>query len=375
MAKIHYPKSDKPKRNKTWYKKKSERGLSIWQILFRALVVVSAVALLISYLSIFIDPAFMSVPSFFGLYYIPIFILNVILLIIGLVRMKRYLVVSLVALLPTLFFADLFVKFGGEEKSVAGDEVKVMTYNVGRFGAAPKGMNTTQALNKVCEFVAREAPDVLCLQEFQTADTAAVGRILKYLPYRCHFFYGTSKNFSGNITFSRYPIVDKGAITFKDTHNLCVWSDLRINDVTVRVYNCHLQSNRLSFTNTIRRMGKRGQFTDEVKNVHERLADSNIKRSEQVGTIHDHIKACTIPSIVCGDFNDTPMSYTYHTLASGHKDSFADGGNGFGATYSVLWPLLRIDYILMPQNVSCDRTHITRVPYSDHYPVSTLIYF
>ncbi len=375
MAKIHYPKSDKPKRNKTWYKKKSERGLSLGQILFRALVIVSAVALLISYLSIFIDPAFMSVPYFFGLYYIPIFILNVILLIIGLVRMKRYLVISLVALLPTLFFADLFVKFGGEEKSVAGDEVKIMTYNVGRLNAAPKGMNSTQALGKVCEFVAREAPDVLCLQEFQTTDTAAVARILKYLPYRCHYFHGTSKKFSGNITLSRYPIVDKGAITFKDTHNLCIWCDLRINDVTVRVYNCHLQSNRLSFTNTIRRMGKRGQFTDEVKNVHERLADSNIKRSEQVGTIHDHIRACTIPSIVCGDFNDTPMSYTYHTLAAGHKDSFADGGNGFGATYSILWPLLRIDYILMPENVSCDRTHITRVPYSDHYPVSTLIYF
>ena len=375
MAKIHYPKESKPKRNKTWYKKKTERGLTIWQILFRALVIVSALALCISYLSIFIDPSFLSLPYFFGLYYIPIFVLNVILLIIGLVRMKRYLIISLVALLPTLFFADLFVKFGGEEKSVSGDEVKIMTYNVGRMAASPKGMNSSQTLSKICEFAAREAPDVLCLQEFYTGDTSAVSRILKYLPYRCHYFYGAGKNFSGNITFSRYPIVDKGVITFKDTHNLCLWSDVRINDVTVRLYNCHLQSNRLSFTNTIRRMAKKGQFTDEVKNVHERLAHSNIQRGEQVGAIRDHIKSSTIPTMVCGDFNDTPMSYTYHTLASDHKDSFADGGNGFGSTYSVLWPLLRIDYILVPEDVSCDRTHITRVPYSDHYPVSTLIYF
>ena len=91
--------------------------------------------------------------------------------------------------------------------------------------------------------------------------------------------------------------------------------------------------------------------------------------------VHDHIAACTIPSMICGDFNDTPMSYTYHRLAAGHKDSFADGGSGMGATFSVLWPLLRIDYILVPENVTCDRTTVNRVPFSDHYPVSTLIYF
>ena len=79
MAKIHYPKEEKPKRNKTWYKKQTERGLSVWQILFRVLVVVSALALCMSYLSIFIDPAFMSLPYFFGLYFIPILLLNVVL--------------------------------------------------------------------------------------------------------------------------------------------------------------------------------------------------------------------------------------------------------------------------------------------------------
>jgi len=375
MAKIHYPKEEKPKRNKTWYKKKTERGLSVGQIIFRAFVVLSALALCISYLSIFIDPAFMPLPYFFGLYYIPIFALNAALLLVGLIKMRPYLIVTLVAMLPSLLFADLFIKFGEEEKSVVGDEVKVMTYNVGRLNAASKGMNRAQALTKICEFAAREAPDILCLQEFYTSDTTTVHQLLKYLPYRCYYFYGANKNFSGNITFSRYPIVDKGAITFKDTHNLCIWSDLRINDVQVRVYNGHLQSNGLSFTNIIKRMAKKGQFTDEVKTMHERLASRNVQRSEQVNTIHDHMAACTSPTMLCGDFNDTPMSYTYHRLASGHKDSFVDGGSGFSATYSVLWPLLRIDYILVPENVSCDRTHTTRVPFSDHYPVSTLIYF
>ncbi len=375
MAKIHYPKSEKPKRNKTWYKKKSERGLSPWQIVFRVFVTLCALCLCISYLSIFIDPAFMALPYFFGLYYIPIFFLNAVLLVVGLVRMRPYVIVTLVAMLPSLFFADLFVKFGQEEKSVTGDEVKIITYNVGRFAAAAKGMNEAQALSKVCEFASREAPDILCLQEFYTTDTASIGRILKFLPYRYRHFFWEGGCYSGNIIFSRYPIVDGGALTFKDSHNLCVWSDLRINDATVRLYDCHLQSTGFSFTNFVKRLSGKGHLSDEVMAVHETLAHSNIRRSEQVGAIHDHILACTLPTIICGDFNDTPMSYTYHKLASKHKDSFVDGGGGFGATFSVLWPLLRIDYVLVPENVSCDRTRTVRVPYSDHYPVSTLIYF
>lgn len=374
MAKIHYPKEEKPKRNKTWYKKKTERGLSAGQIVFRILVIISAVALCISYLSIFIDPAFMALPYFFGLYYIPIFLLNIALLMVGLIKMRRYLIVSLVALLPSLFFADLFLKFGSEEKSVYGDEVKVMTYNVGGFGLAAKGMDKSQAFAKINEFVAREAPDILCMQEFSASDSASLASAIKFLPYR-HSTFNGEKHLTGDITFSRYPIVDSGYIRFKDSSNKCIWCDIRINDVTVRVYNCHLQSTSFSFANTLERFAHKGQFTDEVKDVHERLAHSNIQRSQQVGAIHDHIAASTLPNIVCGDFNDTPMSYTYHRLASAHKDSFADGGNGFGATFSILWPLLRIDYILVPENVSCDRTTVTRVPYSDHYPVSTLIYF
>ncbi|MBO4557498.1 MAG: endonuclease/exonuclease/phosphatase family protein [Bacteroidales bacterium] len=374
MAKIHYPKENKPKRNKTWYKKQTERGLSVGQIIFRVIVIISAVALCISYLSIFIDPAFMALPYFFGLYFVPIFFLNAALLLVGLIKMRKYLVISLVALLPTLFFADMFVKFGGEEKSVAGDEVKVMTYNVGRFRSASKGMNDAQALSKVCEFAAREKPDILCLQEFNISDSARVRQLMKFLPYHSKFFFH-EKAYYGNITFSRYPIVESGTITFTKSANLAIWSDVRINDTKVRVYNCHLQSNGLTFTNVVKRLAQKGHFTDEVKTVHEHLARSNMQRSEQVGVMHDHIAACTIPSMVCGDFNDTPMSYTYHRLAAGHKDSFVDGGSGFSATYSVLWPLLRIDYILVPENVSCDRTHAIRVPYSDHYPVTTLIYF
>ena len=74
-------------------------------------------------------------------------------------------------------------------------------------------------------------------------------------------------------------------------------------------------------------------------------------------------------SLVAGDFNDTPLSYTYFRLIRGRKDSFMRAGKGFGATYSALWPLLRLDYVLYPGELKAVSHKIEKVNYSDHYPV------
>ena len=63
------------------------------------------------------------------------------------------------------------------------------------------------------------------------------------------------------------------------------------------------------------------------------------------------------------------MSYVYHTLAKGRKDSFKDCGKGFGSTFAPLWPLLRIDYIIYPEEY-CGMSHkVLKENISDHYPV------
>ncbi len=82
-----------------------------------------------------------------------------------------------------------------------------------------------------------------------------------------------------------------------------------------------------------------------------------------------NIQKSPYPAIICGDFNDTPMSYTYWKLSRGRRDSFKDAGKGFGATYSMLQPLLRIDYILSPKDVRATSHKIVKLKYSDHYPV------
>ena len=67
------------------------------------------------------------------------------------------------------------------------------------------------------------------------------------------------------------------------------------------------------------------------------------------------------------------MSYTYYRLSKGRDDSFRKAGEWFGATFSFLWPLLRIDYVLYPEEFRAISHRTPHRPYSDHYPVVTEI--
>ena len=112
-----------------------KRKRTFGSTLFSLLALVTAAALLLSYLALFFNPTEYPVPMFFGLYFIPILLLNMLMLLIALLKFRRTLLIPIVALIPTLFLADRFVKFGREEQEHPGKPVKVLTYNLGRYAA------------------------------------------------------------------------------------------------------------------------------------------------------------------------------------------------------------------------------------------------
>lgn len=70
------------------------------------------------------------------------------------------------------------------------------------------------------------------------------------------------------------------------------------------------------------------------------------KRTADTDFILSHIKDDELPFVLCGDFNDTPISYTYHIIRStGLHDAFIEKGKGIGETYCGNLPFLRIDYV------------------------------
>ena len=358
-------------KKKTSPKRRTHNG-SFRITLFVLVSTIFALALLLSYLALFFNPTKYPVPMFFGLYFIPIALLNVLMLVIALLRRRMAVLIPIVALIPSLFLVDRFVRFGQEEPVLSGKELKVLSYNLGRYAAGGRKATSNEAVSGVRRFLAGQDADVVCLQEFMTPDTLSLGAYLPEYPYQArHLFKG--ERFFGNVTLSKYPIRETRALTFPQSRNLSLVTDIEVDGRTIRVYNCHLESYSISFTALIKKLFHKESFTDEVVQVHERVHEATRRRSEQVELLLQSESESPWPNLVCGDFNDTPISYTYHKLIQTKKDSFVEAGHGFSSTYSVLWPMLRVDYILLPQEWSAARHETFRIPWSDHYPVTTTV--
>ncbi len=350
-------------------KKRRRRTALPFSIIFRIVLLISAGALLISYLSIFIDPGKLVFPVLFGLYFIPLVILNLFLLILGIIRRSASAWIPFIILLPALFFGEMFFRWRDNSEKPSGKHLILCSYNVAMFSHEPRVTRVKQMQN-ISLLMNRENPDVICMQEFFIRDISALGTYFPQYPFKYyHLLPLRSGSRFGNLTMSKYPIVSVGKVTFRGSTNFYIYTDIKLDSDTLRIYNVHLESNNISFTSLIKRLSKTNDRSGELIELHDKLAVTNKKRAAQVDRLAADADTSVLPAIICGDFNDTPISYTYHKLVKNRKDSFREGGKGFAATYSVFWPLLRIDYILLPEKYSGKRHHTVKVPYSDHFPV------
>jgi endonuclease/exonuclease/phosphatase family metal-dependent hydrolase len=178
----------------------------------------------------------------------------------------------------------------------------------------------------------------------------------------------------GIATYTTYPILKKEVLYFdQKTANVCIYTDLLINSDTVRVFNCHLQSVRFG-AEEYKFLESLGQAEEEqtvkrTRSILSRLRTAFIKRAAQADLISKTIAESPYPVIVCGDFNDTPLSYTYKKISENLLDAFRESGNGFGTSYAGPIPGLRIDYLLHSADFISYKYHTLKVKLSDHYPV------
>lgn len=339
-------------------------------------MLLSAFLLLLSYASMVVNPAKAWYMTVFGLLFVPIALLNGIFLVLAVRRGSRAFLIPLLALLPSLIFIGRYFQFSSGASEDDGDAIKVLTYNVGHFalGREPeyKGEDGhTVCADSVVNFIKRCDADIVCLQEVNLPGEYDVSRFFekRFHGYNIgYFMYVTDKGSYGNVTLSKFPIVGKGKLTFDKSSNLAIYTDLKIGKgAEVRVYNCHFESYNVSLAGLKKSVtNKDGDMMWETE---EKMKKSIRRRPEQVDKVMSDIEGCTLESIVTGDFNDNPMSYTYNRLKKGREDSFVEAGKGFGATYSFLWPFIRIDYILYPSHFSAVSHSVPHVRYSDHYPV------
>lgn len=342
------------------------------RLTFSTGVLIVSGLLVLSYLSVLVNPAKAWFMTLFGLLYLPLLVLTLLFFLWALLRGSRMVGVLLAVLIPSIFVAGRFVQLRPAEPAPPA-EVRLISYNVGLFAHGETVETDRKALaDSVMHYLQGLDADILCLQEFYLPYSYNIKTYLeRWFPgYQADCYVLPFKNgYAGNVTLSRYPISTRGQIDFDRSTNLALYTDLSLGDGNrVRVFNCHFESYNISLPRVAKSLASDEPVVEETGN---KMKRSITARPRQVDEVLRNIDTCPLQAIVTGDFNDNPLSYTYHRLRRGRKDAFMEAGNGFGATYSAFWPFLRIDYVLLPgETLDAVRYDVDRVPYSDHYPVT-----
>lgn len=321
--------------------------------------------------------------SFLGLVF-PFLLLLVLFFLLGwlIIRKPRFMLISATALLFGIKGISVLFAF---HKPVTFDykksphSIRVVTWNVARFIELKRNGNKgSKTRLKMMEQLKKQDADVLCLQEFHTAnDSVYYNNIsaiqeLGYPYYYFSFDEDGDKLYYSSIIFSRYPIIDSGLIRYPrpSLPEVLLHADIKINEDTVRVYTTHLQSLQFS-KKDYKKLGEIKRVSDSLLS-NSRTIFSKVKkgisyRSIQADIISDVVTNSPLPVIFCADLNDVPNSYTYATVKGNMQDAFLKKGFGIGRTFSGISPTLRIDYILADKRFKVLQFNRVAKKLSDHY--------
>jgi endonuclease/exonuclease/phosphatase family metal-dependent hydrolase len=299
--------------------------------------------------------------------------INVAFLVFWLVMWPRYVVIPLAGFLLAYAPIRTYMPLNRSQEVPEG-AIKVLTYNVFLFvpWSVPKGDP-----NPILEYIRECDADIVCLQESSYHELgrkkhdAMMKKLYAYSDTACK-----SRGECMSV-YSKFPIISKERIEYESRSNMSCAFKLLIDGDTVIVINNHLETYSLSFADKkeFKNMVKGEMGKDTMQNVSRmlagKLAEATRKRAPEAEAVADYLKRHRGESIIlCGDFNDNPISYARTTIARRLTDCFVESGFGPGISYHENRMYFRIDNIMCskdwkPYNCKVDR----KIALSDHYPM------
>ena len=261
-------------------------------------------------------------------------------------------------------------------QAVPEGTIKLISYNVCQYGGNFKyefGFET------VYKYLKEQDADIVCIQE----DVDSWRRFVfqwyeKIYPYNdTTIFNKRPSSMNGVGIHSKFPILKKERIPYQSEANGSVAYFLKIGNDTVLVINNHLETTHLStedrtrYKEILKGDVKRDTLKEESLVLLSKLGQSSAKRAPQADAVHEYIEAHKqYPTIVCGDFNDNPISYSRRTIAKGLTDCFVETGKGIGLSYNQKGFYFRIDHIMCSKDIQPFNCEIDdEMDASDHYPI------
>lgn len=241
----------------------------------------------------------------------------------------------------------------GFSKMKPNNCLRLVNWNIQSFNGLSKIRNTGLPVRvEIAEAILNNNPDVICLQEFNTANEE--NNIALFAKTHPNYFFssdykGSGSSYqSGSIIFSKYPICKTGQTKFPNAESV-IFIDIVKGIDTIRIYTTHLQSfkfKKQDYRDIEKIKDSDNESLSASKNLVRKMKAAYQKRGIQADIVQEELKKCPFPSIICGDFNDVPNSYTYFNIRGNRLDAFLERGFGIGRTFISIAPTLRIDYIL-----------------------------
>ena len=245
--------------------------------------------------------------------------------------------------------------------------IRCMSYNVrGLYGEDGRG-----AADRVAALIDSLDPAIVCLQEYNHGVAMRSEAFRKLLERYEAARFGLRNEVPPQAILSKYRVLRSGVVTEPRSS---VWADLLVGDDTVHVVNNHLQSTGITALDNAYITGYEylsdTAREEKLRSIAGRFRRNSVLRADQVDSIRTHLDAVPLRlRIVCGDFNDTPVSYTYRRMAEGLEDTFARCGNGYSHTFRGFFNLLRIDYFLTSEAFEVLSYEVPECDASDHLPL------
>ena len=255
--------------------------------------------------------------------------------------------------------------------------IKVLSLNANAFQFSklgPKDQHPTT------DYLAKSDADIICLQEAWLSSNKSkymsersLHHSLKEYPYYSSA-YAVKDHGSRLIVLSKYPILSTRPIDLHSKFNGGAVFTILVGEKKLILYNLHLES----FGFTKEEQKHYFQLAQEVnpkgftQAVGGRFSPAFKRRAKQVEQVYQDINYQESPYLlVCGDFNDTPISYTHHRLSTGLHDAIASTGRG--GNYSYYFKSLigvRIDHMLYSNQIEARAAYVDRTAeISDHKPI------
>lgn len=256
--------------------------------------------------------------------------------------------------------------------------IKVMSYNVQAFNGV--GSSDEDAAGEIFDYLQATRPDIVCLQEGFDSWRHVKERLDTLFAHNDSVLLGTNGYRNSLCIFTKYPILRKERIPYASKYdaNASMAYYLDINGRTVLVINNHFESNRLTesdkqkYKDILKGTVQGDTAKKDSKLIIFKLTEAAHRRCSQADAVHAYIEKHKgrYPVIVCGDFNDNPISYTHRVVAKGLTDCYVSTANGLGLSYNQKGFYVRIDNMLCSDKLEPYNCHVDNtIKASDHYPI------